>query len=312
LTNAEAAETVAAIAKRYEPNQPEATAGALREYWLQFEPNRGIELVKAEQREQLGAVGIPIPILKAIGSEIAKSARKDVDNYVPLAQLLWDAYGREGRVVALIVFGAMELMAPRRLVPLLKDLCRQCVSWEDADRLAMDAVEPIVRKDPDQWLGEMTAWLTDESKWVRRASVTIIGRLPMKHAAYAGRCLELTEQLLGDTDTEVKKAVSFAIRTCARVDPPRALAFLKKQVPATDPAAVWVLCDVIRSIDRRILAEFGSLLPLYQKWSVAPNVSGKDKRSIESAVAVLQAIGPGSSAATAAATGRARRRLRAP
>jgi hypothetical protein len=44
---------------------------------------------------------------------------------------------------------------PERIVPLLKTMCRQCVSWEDADRLAMDALEPVVRKGPDQWLGEM-------------------------------------------------------------------------------------------------------------------------------------------------------------
>lgn len=191
--------------------------------------------------------------------------------------------------MALIIFGAMELVEPQRLVPLLKDLCKQCASWEDADRLAMDAVEPIVRKYPDKWLSEIAAWLNDENKWIRRASITIIGRLPMKHPAYTNQCLELTERLLCDTDMDVKKAVSFAIRVCARADPKLACAFLKKQIPASAPAAVWVLCDVIKSIDRKIIAEFAPLLPRYKKWSVAPDISSKDKRSIEGAIKVLQA-----------------------
>ncbi len=153
----EVTEKITTLIKDYDARQPDVTAQALRAIWLEFEPNKGIILVKAEQRAQFEAVGIPIPILKAIGSDIAKAARKEVNRFLPLAQRLWDAYGREGRVVALLLFGAMELVEPRRLVPLLKDLCRQCASWEDADRLAMDAVEPIVRKHPDQWLGEMAS-----------------------------------------------------------------------------------------------------------------------------------------------------------
>lgn len=283
------AEKVASIIKGYTSSKPEVTAKALRKYWLEFEPNKGLELVKAEQRKQFEAIGIPIPILKAIGNEVAKTARQDVNGFIPLAQLLWDEYGREGRVVALIIFGAMELIEPQRLVPLLKDLCKQCASWEDADRLAMDAVEPIVRKYPDTWLSEMEAWLKDENKWIRRASITIIGRLPMKHPAYTSQCLELTERLLSDTDTDVRRAVSFAIRTCARTDPQLAYAFLKKQVAAANSAAVWVLCDVIKSMDRRIIAEFAPLLPHYKEWGASPNISSKDKRSIESAIKVLQA-----------------------
>jgi 3-methyladenine DNA glycosylase AlkD len=287
--NTDVTAKVRAIVKDYTSSKPEVTAKALRKYWLEFEPNRGIELIKAEQREQFEAIGIPIPILKAIGNEIAKTARKDVDGFIPLAQRLWDEYGREGRVVALIIFGAMELVEPQRLVPLLKESCKQCVSWEDADRLAMDAVEPIVRKYPDKWLSEMAAWLSDENKWIRRASITIIGRLPMKHPAYTRQCIALTERLLFDTDVDVRRAVSFAIRMCAKADPRLACAFLKKQIPAANPAAVWVLCDAIKSMDRKIIAEFAPLLPRYKKWLVAPDVSSKDKRSIESAIKVLQA-----------------------
>ena len=283
------AKEVASIIQRYTPGKPGVTAKALRELWLGFAPNRGMELIKAEQRERLEAIGIPAPVLKAIGSEIARTARKDVSGFIPLAQLLWDEYGREGRVVALIVFGAMELVEPERLVPLLKELCKRCVSWEDADRLAMDALEPIVRKYPDPWLSEMAGWLTDQNKWLRRASITVIGRLPMKHPSYINQCLELTERLLYDKDVDVRRAVSFAIRICAKVNAELVCAFLKEQVPAANPAAVWVLCDVIKSMDRKIIAAFSPLLPRYEEWRTAPDVSSKDQRSIESAIKVLQA-----------------------
>ena len=286
----ELTERVKEILKEYSHKAPAETAMALRALWQEFEPNRGIELVKLEQRSQYEAVGTPVPVLKTIATEIARPARKDVEGFLPLARLLWDDYGREGRVVALIVFGALELTDPLRMVPLIKELSKQCVSWEDADRLAMDALEPIVRKAPDKWLGELVTWLQDENKWVRRAAVTIIGRLPMKHPAYVRQCLEYAGRLLEDKETDVKRAVSFVIRLCAKTDPQWVCEFLKRQVPPVDPEATWVLCDVIKSMGKKQLPEFSPLLGLFQAWSREPGMSNKDKRMIESAIKVLKDI----------------------
>jgi 3-methyladenine DNA glycosylase AlkD len=156
----------------------------------------------------------------------------------------------------------------------------------------MNALEPIVRKEPEQWLSAMESWLADENKWVRRAGVTAVGRLPMKYPDYTVRCLELTEQLLWDDELDVKRAVSFAIRLTARgqVEPVRD--FLARHVPPKDPMATWVLCDSIRSMAKKLLPEFASLLPQYEQWAADPALRGQDRRSIESAVKILQGVQP--------------------
>jgi len=41
---------------------------------------------------------------------------------------------------------------------------------------------------------------------------------------------------------------------------------------------------------KKLLPEFVSLLPLYQKWAADPALSAKDRRSVESAVKVLQKV----------------------
>ncbi len=271
----------------YDFDSPDATADALRDLWLQFEP-KSIEGIKAELRDQQETVGIPVPVLKTIGKGLSKAARKRVDDFVPLTRLLWDDYGREGRVVGLIPLGAMELVDPQKIVPMLKEMCRSCITWEDADRLAMDALEPIVRKKPDAWLSAMEPWLADENKWVRRAGVTVAGRLPMKHSEYTQQCLEMAERLLFDTEVDVKKAVSFAIRLCCRgaIDPVRE--FLERHVPPRDSTAAWVLCDVMRSMTPSFLPAFKSLLPHYEKWASDPSLSAKDMRSVESAIKKLR------------------------
>jgi len=79
------AEKVATIIEAYSSSQPQLTAQALHAFWLEFEPNQGIQLIKVEQRQKSEAAGIPTPVLKAIGNEIARAARKDVDDFLPLA-----------------------------------------------------------------------------------------------------------------------------------------------------------------------------------------------------------------------------------
>jgi 3-methyladenine DNA glycosylase AlkD len=280
-------EQIDAILVGYDPVAPRATADRLQDLWLQFEP-KSIEVIKAEQRAQQETVGIPVPVLRAIGKEMSKPARKRVDDYLPLARLLWDDYGREGRVVTVTALGAMELVNPEAILPQLREMCRTCLTWEDCDQLAMNALEPIVRKQPGEWLVALDPWLASENKWVRRAGVTVVGRLPMKHPDYASHCLELTEPLLLDGETDVKRAVSFAIRLCARGDAVPVRDFLTRHVPPEDPAATWVLCDAIRSMAKKLLPEFAPLLPLYEQWAADPALSSRDRRSVESAVRTLE------------------------
>jgi hypothetical protein len=285
----EIAEQVGSVLAGYDPAAPRATADDLRALWLQFEP-KSIDVIKAEQRQRQETLGVPVPILRAIGQEVAKVARKRVDDYLPLACLLWEEYGREGRVVAVYPLGAMELADPERVFPLLLPLCRSCITWEDADQFAMRALEPVVRKDPELWLGAVEPWLADGNKWVRRAGVTAVGRLPMVHPAYTARCVALASRLLHDREVEVKKAVSFAIRLCARGDPAPVRDFLVQHVPPADPAATWVLCDVVRSMARKLLPEFAALLPRYEQWAAGPSLSSRDSRSVESAVKTLRQV----------------------
>lgn len=289
MTKVETADRVKSILADYDPAAPGASAAVLRDLWLQFEP-KSMAGIKAEQREKQETVGIPVEVLRGIGKEIGKVAQKRVGDFIPLVRLLWDEYGREGRVVAVYPLGKMELANPETIVPLLMELCRTCVTWEDADQMAMRALEPIVRKEPETWLGAMERWLADESKWVRRAGVIAVGRLPMKHPAYTARCLELTERLLLDEEVDVKKGVSFAIRLAARGEVEPVRDFLARHVPPEDPAATWVLCDAVRSMTKNFLPEFSPLLPHYERWAADPGSSAKDRRSVESAVKTLRSV----------------------
>ncbi len=290
----EAAAATRGLLASYEPVDPAATAGGLREVWLQAAPPAEPESGQKTMRDwgidapDYEAVGTPVPVLSAMGKEVGKQARKRVDDFLPLARLLWDEYGREGRIVAVVALGPMELADPETVVPVIHGLAQTCVFWEDCDQLAMKALEPILRKDPVNWLERLGLWVTDENKWVRRASMTAIGRLPMKEAGYTARCVELVSPALGDPDTDVKRALSFALRLCARgeVEPVREFVLAHRDV--TDADSLWVLCDVIRSMWKAILPQFADLLPVYRSW--LETGEPKARRSVEGAIRLLEGV----------------------
>lgn len=278
---------VETILAAFDPADPAATAADLEALWLQFEP-QDLEGIKAELRQQHKMVGIPIPVLRAMAKPLKKAAGKRVDAYLPLSRLLWDEFGREGRNIALIALGGMELKAPQTVEPLLFELCPSCATWEDADRMAMDALEPIVRKRPDEWLNAMQRWLDDDDRWRRRVAVTVVGRLPMKHPATTARCLTMIEPLLPDAREEVRKATSFAIRLAAKGDAALVAAFLDRHVPPGDPAATWVLCDAVRKMATKLLPIFVPLQANYEAWAGVPSLTPKDLRSVQSALKALR------------------------
>ena len=109
---AELGDRVQLILAAYDPAAPHATADALRELWLQFEP-KSVGVIKAEQRDEQETVGTPVAATRAIGKEIGKLARKRVVDYVPLARLLWEVYGREGKGVAVSFLCRWSWPTPR-------------------------------------------------------------------------------------------------------------------------------------------------------------------------------------------------------
>lgn len=282
-------EEVIRILSAYQSSQAEQIADALRSLWLQFEP-KSVALIKGELREQQETVGIPVEKLREIGKLIGKAAKKDVDTYLPLVKVLWDQFGREGRVVAVYPLGEMELVEPEKMLPMLIEICRDCLTWEDADQFAMRALEPIIRKDPETWVGAIDDWIIDQNKWVRRAGITVLGRLAMKFPQYTSLALEKAELLLLDEDTDVKKAVSFGIRLAARGDVQAVVAFMIEQVPPKDARATWVLCDVVRSMAAKLLPEFTSLLGDFRCWAASDSLDNKELRSIQSVISKLEKV----------------------
>jgi 3-methyladenine DNA glycosylase AlkD len=149
-------------------------------------------------------------------------------------------------------------------------------------------VKAEIRKEPENYLSTMKHWIEDPNKWVRRAGITVVARLPMKRPEYTETCLRLVEPALGDDDLDVRRALSFALRMGARGEPEAVVDFIMRQAHRTDAASIWVLCDVMRSMTKELLPRFKELLPLYEHWLEL--VETKSRKSVASAIKALRSV----------------------
>ena len=129
-------------------------------------------------------------------------------------------------------------------------------------------------------------WVSDENKWVCRAGLTALGRLPMVQADCTTRCVELEAPALGDPDRDIKRALSFALRVNARGDVAPVKAFITEHQHLTDAHSLWVLCDLIRSMTKSLLPQFVDLLPVYAAW--LETAEPGSRRSVQGAVRTLE------------------------
>ena len=272
------------IIENYSVTECNHTADALEALWLTGDTTKSYQLVKKEQREKLDFKGIKLDVLKLIGREAGKNA-ENADDFIPLAELLWNEYGREGRIVSVMILGQIVVLSPEKVVQLCRKLVKTSVSWEDCDNM-VEGVEPLIRKEPE-YLEWLNPWLEDPNKWVKRCALTVVGRLPMKNPEYTEKCLEMVVPCLSDSDLDIKRAVSFAVRMGARGDTRAVLNFVKQYAGGGNPDKIWVFSDVIRSMTRKFLPEFEGLLPVYEEWLGTVD-DPKSKKSLESAIKILR------------------------
>jgi 3-methyladenine DNA glycosylase AlkD len=264
----------------------EEIAEELCELWKQGE-TKSTNLVKKEQRDLLENLGIAVSALKTIGQVAGKYGKtSDLEKYAQLSELLWNNYGREGRIVACHILNSLNEKAPDKILLICKNLVAECTSWEECDNMTY-GVEPIFRKFPEERLNELNSWLADDNKWVKRVALNVLARLPMKKPDFTKQCLEMITPCLGYDDNDVRRTCSFAIRLSARGNINDVYNYLEDNIGGSNSTKVWIFSDVIKSMTKSFLPTFKPLLPLYEKWR--NDLSDKHAlRSIESAIKLLK------------------------
>ncbi len=145
---------------------------------------------------------------------------------------------------------------PERSWELMRRAAHEAAEWITVDTLAHPYGAGILR-DPRRW-AELEELVFSPSRWERRLVGSTLATMP--HVNLAGATddavvrsgLGLVGQLIGDAEPDVQKALSWALRTYATLDPAAVSIFLETEARTArgnrDGNRAWVIRDSISKL----------------------------------------------------------------
>jgi 3-methyladenine DNA glycosylase AlkD len=239
-------------------NDPDSFAATLRRG---FGDLADPEYLEGQQRVApgLGAVhGVRWPLIAAVERGFRLSTKG-----VPATPLLFvaDHLFREPELeYRWFAFGLLERTLPtetERTWQLLRRAAREADDWITVDSLAHPFGTGIAR-EPYRW-AELEQLVYSPSRWERRlvgstiATMTHGRRRTGRDPELPQRALTLLGRLIGDAEPDVQKALSWAYRSLAQLDPAATTRALEAEtdlaVATADGHRAWVIRDSLSKLE---------------------------------------------------------------
>ena len=177
--------------------------------------------MRAYMKSSMPYRGVPSPGQQAIYRRHVTAARRlDFDTWMATCLELWrKAEYREERYAALALAGHpqyREYQVPRTL-PMYDEMITDGAWWDYVDAVAIHLVGGMLRRHRVEVESLLVPWRTDASMWRRRSS--IIAQVASKTNTDTAFLVASIEPNLGDREFFIRKAIGWALRAYAWVDP---------------------------------------------------------------------------------------------
>ena len=153
--------------------------------------------------------------------------------------------------------------------------------WITVDNLAHVAGRGILA-EPYRW-AELEQLVYSPSRWERRlagstvATIPFVDRTAGRTPEIAARGLGIVGDLIGDSEPDVQKSLSWALRNLLSVDPGAVNSFLDREAATAaandDGHRAWVVRDTFEKLPAETVARHRSTLADIRKRPGAPSTS---------------------------------------
>ncbi|HSW41427.1 MAG TPA: DNA alkylation repair protein [Patescibacteria group bacterium] len=202
-------------------------------------------------------LGIRTPLLGAVAAGLRREVRGvGPARILVVAEALARDEIRELRWLAIRILGWIVELDPERTWQVIRRIGRDADDWITVDALAAVTAAGILA-EPYRW-AELEQLVYSRSRWERRLVGSTIATLaqaghPSGHSEpMTARGLDLVGQLIGDAEPAVQKALSWALRELAKVEPVPVAAFCRSQARdagvTADGHRAWVLRDALAQL----------------------------------------------------------------
>ncbi|HEX7345316.1 MAG TPA: DNA alkylation repair protein [Candidatus Limnocylindrales bacterium] len=276
-----AAETLGASLAEY-INDPDAFAAALR---AGLEELADPEYLTGQQSVAPGlgmTLGVRWPLLAAVIRGFRVETNRDRPGpLLFLADRLFREEPLEARWFAFALLERTLKDDPERTWQLLRRGAREAADWITVDDLAHPYGTGIAA-EPYRW-AELEQLVFSPSRWERRlvastiATMTHGNRRSGRGEDVVDRALPLLGQLIGDAEPDVQKALAWAYRSLAQIDPPGTVAALRAEtdraVATDDGHRAWVIRESLPKLPPADADDLRARLSGIRRRAGAPSTS---------------------------------------
>lgn len=167
-------------------------------------------------KSEMPFLGIAVPETRRIARSAARGIA-DPEHLLEAAVELWDAAShREERYAAMALLSAPVLRETPALLPTIEHMVRTGRWWDFTDELSHRVADELDSR-PGETSAIVRAWATDEDMWMRR--IAIISQLGRRDRLDRTLLTDVIEPNVSDPEFFIRKAIGWALRELARIDP---------------------------------------------------------------------------------------------
>ncbi len=163
-------------------------------------------------------LGVRVPQVRQMTLALVKDRPlADLDALEAAVLQLWDnATHREERYAAATLTGLRIAKGRLSLLPLHEHMAVTGAWWDHVDEIARHIAD-LHDVHPTQTAHHVRRWSESDDMWLRRLS--IISQLGRRDRVDPALLTEVIEASLGDTEFFIRKAIGWALREYAKVEP---------------------------------------------------------------------------------------------
>lgn len=181
---------------------------------------------KAYMRNQFDFFGIKAPDRRLLMAEFKKlQALPSKDDLIAVIQSAWQHPCRE------MQYAGMELLFSYRknfeveTIQLIEYLITAKSWWDTVDYIAPNIAANYFKLFPTTKAAVLERWMASENIWLQRSC--LIFQLKLKQQTDVAMLLNFSERLSAHPDFFIRKAIGWALRTYARVNPQLVIDFVE-------------------------------------------------------------------------------------
>jgi 3-methyladenine DNA glycosylase AlkD len=206
--------------------------------------------MSAYLRDQFPCLGITLPRLRDLLRELPRPAPEEA---VEWAQACWALPEREYQYVGLFALQSAARSLSPTCLPDIQGLITTKSWWDTVDGLATNVVGTLVLRHRDL-ASEMDRWVLAGDIWLARTA--ILHQERWKSETDAGRLFRYCEVRAGDREFFIRKAVGWALRSYAAVDPAAVESFVRDHDQALSGLSRR---EAMKGVERRLRSVSGDI-----------------------------------------------------